>query len=99
MFRLLLSTIYNAVSWSQFLNWAWNQTENQIDKMQDAAFETPGMEAPVPPSVLMAAAGVIGSHLTVSRILRLRPWQSLLSLALGVAAAAAIVLARPKRAY
>ena len=98
MFRLLLSVLYNAVTWFQFLDRAWNQTEGQIDKMQDAAYDTPGAESPVPPSILVAAAGVLAGHLTLSRILRLRPWQSILSLALGVAAGAALVLLRPQRA-
>jgi hypothetical protein len=98
MFRLLLSAIYNTATWFQFLNWAWNQTEGQIDKMQDAAFNTPGAESPVPPSILMAAAGVLAGHFTLSRILRLRRWQSLLSLFLGVAAGAALVLLRPRPA-
>ncbi len=63
--------------------------------MQDAAFDTPGMEPPVPPAVLMAALSVVAGHFAMGRLLRMRRWQSMLSLVLGVMAAA-VLLFRPK---
>ena len=99
MIRIILSVIYNAATWFQFLDRAWSQTEGQIDKMQDAAFDTPGAAPPVPPAILVAGAGVLAGHFALSKILRLRPWQSVLSLALGIAAGAALVLLRPRPSH
>ena len=65
MIRLLLSVVISATSWFEFLDWAWGETEGQIDKMQDAAFDTPGVESPVPPAVLMAALSVVAGHFAI----------------------------------
>lgn len=88
MIRLLLGILISAAAWFEFLGWAWGETEDQIDKMQDAAFETPGAEAPVPMAVFMAALSVIAGHFTVGRLLRMRRWQTFLAMVAGAAAGA-----------
>jgi hypothetical protein len=86
MIRLILSILISAVTWFQFLDWARGKTEGQINKMQEAAFNTPGADAPVPIAVLMAGVSVVTAHFTVGRFLRLRRWQTLTSLMLGLGA-------------
>ena len=75
--------------------WARRQSEEQIDKMQEAAFNTPGAEAPIPATVPAAAAGLLAGHFVVGRaVFGLRIWQSVLSLLLGLAAGVTITLLR-----
>jgi len=96
MFRILLSAGISAASWFEYLTWAREQTEGQISKMQDSAFDTPGAEPPVPSSILVAAVSVVAGHFALTRMLRMRRGQSVLSLILGVAVAVLLLL-RPIR--
>ncbi|MEZ4580212.1 MAG: hypothetical protein R3A10_00925 [Caldilineaceae bacterium] len=49
--------------------------------MQEAAFNTPGAEAPVTPSIVMGGIGLLFGHFVVGRrLLRLRGWQALFEL-------------------
>ena len=98
MFRTLLSAVIGAATWYEFLGWARKETEGQISKMQDAAFNTPGAEAPVPTSVVLAVFGVISGHFALCRIFRLSRLQSIVSLLLAFAFAAVLLL-RPRRVY
>lgn len=97
MFRFLVSVIVNTAAWFAFLDWGRLQAEAQIDQMQKAAFDTPGTEAPVPPAVVMAGAGVLLGQLLLTRILGLGAWARWLSLLLGGAAGAAILAVRLRR--
>ncbi len=83
MLKFLISTLFTAILLPFYLFWGRIRSEAQIDKMQAAAFNSPGVEAPVPPAVMAAGLGVLGSHLAMGRALGLRGWQSLLSLLLG----------------
>ena len=85
MFKFLTSTLTTAAALPLFLAWARGRAEGQIDKMQDAVFNTPGAESPVTPDVAVAGAGFLGAHFVLGqKLLGLRSWQALLSLLLGL---------------
>jgi hypothetical protein len=93
MIKFLLSLLYSALSLSFFLGWARQRAEGQIDKMQDAVFNTPGAEAPVPPDVVMGGIGLVATHFIFGqKVLGLAGWQSFLSFGLGIVAGVAIYL-------
>jgi hypothetical protein len=95
MIRLWTSSALLALLLPVLAAWGQEQTEQQIDKMQEAAFNTPGAEAPVPGTVLAAGAGLLVGHFVVGKLLlRLRIWQTILSLLLGLAAGTALTLVR-----
>ena len=82
--RLLISTVLTAVTAWIFLRWAREQSEQQIGKMQDAVFNSPGAESPLPPIVIAAGIGLLmGQWIVVRNIFRLRSWQTLFSLLTG----------------
>lgn len=85
MIRFLGSTAAFAVGMSRFLQWARQRSEGQIDKMQEAAFSSPGAEAPVPMDVLVGGLGLLFGHMALGKVLGLRGWQRWLSLILGSA--------------
>ncbi len=71
MLRFLISVLLNSAAWFVLIDWGWMQAERQIDKMQEAAFDTPGAAAPIPPKVFAAGAGALLGHAYLSRELRL----------------------------
>jgi len=82
--KFTLSTLYVALLLPLYLHWSQQQIENQIDKMQEAVFNTPGVEAPVPPPVLLSGIALLSGHLWLGqRGLRLKSWQTAGSLVLG----------------
>lgn len=91
MLNFLLSLLYSAVSLSFFWEWAQGRAEGQIDKMQDAVFNTPGAEAPVPPDVVLGGVGLLATHFVLGKLLKLSGWQSFLSLVLGIGVGVALV--------
>jgi hypothetical protein len=62
MLRFAMGMLYALVGVPLFLVWGRGQAEAQIDKMQAAVFNSPGTEAPVPPSVVMAGAGLLAGY-------------------------------------
>lgn len=82
--RMMLSAALTALAVPFYLRWSSDQTDQQLDKMQRAVHFTPGAESPLPPEVLAGAAGLSISHFAIGRTLRLRWWQSILSLQFGV---------------
>jgi hypothetical protein len=86
MFRFLFSTFVTALILPFYLKWGRNQAENQLDKMQRGVHGTPGVEAPVPPVVMLGGAGLLAGHWLLTRLLRLRFWQSFLSLVVAIGA-------------
>lgn len=50
-----------------YMRWSFEQAETQIDKMQDAAFNTPGAEAPLPPNVLLAGFAIVCGYILFIR--------------------------------
>lgn len=95
--RFLLSVLITGGILPFYLQWSRAQAEERIDRMQEAAFNTPGAEAPVTPAVLAAGVGVIAGHFVLARLLRLRFWQALLSLPAGLAAGVGVYLAQTGR--
>lgn len=82
--KFLLSTLFTGGILPFFLMWGKGQADAQIDKMQEAAFNTPGMESPVPPQVMVAGIGLLVSHFVFGQLLlRLKNWQVMSSLLLG----------------
>ena len=95
MIRTLLSTLITALLVLPYLNWSRVQTEQQIDKMQAAAFDTPGAESPVTPAVMGGGLALLLIHFIGARQLGLRAWQTLASLLMGVAIGGGIFLYGP----
>lgn len=86
MFRWLLSTFVTALAVPFYLKWSRDQSEGQIDKMQRAVHGTPGAEPPVPPTVMLAGAGVLVGHWLLSRVLGLKSIAAFLSLVAAILA-------------
>ena len=89
--RVLVLLAYWLLLLPPFLRWSKESTDVQIAKMQAAAFDSPGADAPVPPSVMLAGGGILLGHLAVARLLRLSAWQTLAALLAGSTIGAAIV--------
>jgi hypothetical protein len=93
MLKFLLSLLYSTVSMPLFLGWAQQRIERQLDKMQDAVFNTPGAEAPVPPDVVLGGIGLVATHFAFGqKVLGLHGWQAFLSFGLGIVAGMVIFL-------
>ena len=76
-----------------WLRWGLDQSEQQIDKMQEAVFNSPGTQAPVTPPVLLATGALLSAHLLLGlAIFRLSFWRTLLSLLVSLAAGIGIFL-------
>ncbi|MCL4863596.1 MAG: hypothetical protein KJZ93_29595 [Caldilineaceae bacterium] len=97
MFPFILHTVITALTTTAFLGWGRAQVEAQLDKMQQKVHFTPGAEAPLPPVVALTGAALLSGQLLAGRALRLRGWQTLLSLLLGVTGGAVLFLNRMNR--
>lgn len=81
-----------------FLAWAKQETSAAIGRMQDAAFDTPGAQSPLPPSVLVGAGGLLAGQWALARkALRLSGGQSVAALLLGGAIAGLWMTLWPKK--
>ena len=94
MLNFLASTLIAALGVTAFLNWGSRQAEHQIDQMQAAAFNTPGTVAPIPPQVVAGGLGLLLGHFVAARLLGVRGGQAILSLLLGSAVGAVLVVGR-----
>jgi hypothetical protein len=92
MLRLLIALAYPVYLVPLYLAWSRRQAEDQIDKMQRAAFNTPGMEAPVPPPVLVGGAALIIGYWIVTMLFGIRGWMRALGMILGVPLGVAIYI-------
>jgi hypothetical protein len=90
MLKFILSTLFTAALLPIFLAWSREQTEGQIDKMQEAAFNTPGMASPVTPPMLAGGIGLAVGHFTVGGWLGQKGWQTFLSLLAGLGVGTAL---------
>ncbi len=97
MLRFTLSTLFTTALLPLFLFWSRAQTEGQIDKMQEASFNTPGMASPITPPVVAGGVGLMVGHFLVGGWLGQRGWQSFLSLLAGVGAGVALFVQLGKR--
>jgi hypothetical protein len=62
MIKFLIGILYLTFSTPLYLGWARQRTDQQISKMQQAAFNTPGAEAPITPDVLLGGLALLWSH-------------------------------------
>jgi len=93
----LLSLICNAVMSVLFLGWAKRETDAQIGKMQDAAFDTPGAQSPLPPPVLVSGVALAAGQMGLAKgVWRLSSSQAVISVLLGGAIAAVLRLFQPR---
>jgi hypothetical protein len=83
MLRFLITSAMWAVMLPPFIRWGRAQVEFQIDKMQQAVFNSPGSEAPVPPPVYITGLTLLSLHNLVSRWLGIRGPLWVLSLVVG----------------
>jgi len=91
-----LSLFGNALLSSLFLRWARRETDAQIGRMQDAAFDTPGAQSPLPTPVLVGAGALVVGQWSLARtVWRLSGGQALAVLLVGAAAAVLLDLLRP----
>lgn len=67
MRRIFVNTLLTAILLSFYIRWSLEQAESQIDKMQDAAFNTLGTEAPLPPHVLLVGFSILCGHFLLAR--------------------------------
>ncbi|MFZ4656607.1 MAG: hypothetical protein ACOYNY_06330 [Caldilineaceae bacterium] len=65
--RVGASILYLAAVLPLYLQWSQQQAERQIDKMQDAVFNSPGAESTVTPAMVIGGVAVLGSHFVISR--------------------------------
>lgn len=87
--RFLFNALLTGLFFPLFLRWSLEQADAQLKKMQDAAYDTPGAGSPLPPQVLLGAAGLIGAHFLLgSGILKQKLRVSLLALIVGAAVGA-----------
>lgn len=83
MIRFLLCLLYPVLLIPLYLDWSRAQAEGQIDKMQQAVFNTPGSEAPLPPVVVVGGVGLLVGYGLWARLLRLPGWAHFLGMLLG----------------
>lgn len=92
-----LSLAGNILLSSLFLNWARRETDAQIGKMQDAAFDTPGAQSPLPMPVLIGAGVLMVGQLALARrVWRLSGRLAFASLLSGAVIAVLLGLLRPR---
>jgi len=94
MMATFFTTVLTALLAWRYLDWGRGQAEKQIDRMQEAAFDTPGVEPLVTPPVILAGVGLILANLTAGWLLGMKAWQRALSLAAGIAGGAGVFLIR-----
>ncbi|NJN84383.1 MAG: hypothetical protein HC802_20290 [Caldilineaceae bacterium] len=88
MRKFLIHFLIVTASTFFFTNQARRQIEEQIDKMQEDAFNTPGVGSPIPIPGMLAGMGLLFTQMILGRLLRLPRWQSSLSIFLGGSTAA-----------
>lgn len=84
MLKFLLSTLYLAALLPMYLVWSREQVEYQLDRMQEAVFNSPGAESPITPSVVVGGITLLTSHMVIARRgLQLSLTASLMSMLVG----------------
>ncbi len=97
MLPFLAALAYPIVMLPVYLGWSRRQAEGQIDKMQAAVFNSPGAEAPIPPSVAVAGLGLLAGYGLVTMWLGVKGWQRVAALVVGAAVGGAIFAVRADR--
>lgn len=94
MTRLLICLLYPLLLTPIYLAWSRDQAEAQIDKMQQAVFDTPGSEAPIPPVVVVGGIGLLAGYGLLGWALRLPGWVRWAGLMLGLPLGVAVHVLR-----
>lgn len=94
MLRFLVTFAYPIFLIPFYLDWSRRQTEGQIDKMQRSVFNSPGMEAPVPPPVLVGGALLLMGYWAITRIIGASGWLRGLGVLIGAPVGVAIFTQR-----
>jgi hypothetical protein len=94
MLRLLVALAYPIFLIPLYLDWSRGQAEDQIDKMQQAVFNSPGAEAPVPPPVVVGGALLLLGYWGVTRLFGVRGWQRFWGVVIGAPIGVAIFTQR-----
>lgn len=94
MLRLLIALGYPIFFIPLYLEWSRRQAENQIDKMQRSVFNSPGVEAPVPPPVIVGGALLLVGYWLVTRLFGVGGWLRFLGMLLGAPVGVAIFTQR-----
>ncbi len=78
-----------------YFDWSRAQADAQLDKMQEAAFNTPGAEAPIPISVALSLLALVVGHFAIGkRLFGLAAWQSVFTLILGITGGIVAIILR-----
>jgi len=67
MLKFLLSALYLAALLPMYLMWSRAEIEHQLDKMQEAVFNSPGAEAPLTPAIVVGGITLLTSHVVIAR--------------------------------
>jgi hypothetical protein len=95
MLKFLIGILYLTSSMPLYLGWARRRTDRQIDKMQEAAFNTPGAEAPITPDVLIGGLALLCGHFIFGqKVLKMPVWQTFFSFIFGAVAGVTIFLTK-----
>jgi hypothetical protein len=94
MLRLFVTLAYPILLIPLYLDWSRRQAENQIDKMQRSVFNSPGMEAPVPPPVIVGGALLLAGYWLVTKLLGVQGWLQAIGIVLGAPVGVAIFTQR-----
>ena len=93
LFSLLCNLLLNRL----FLGWARGEINAQIGGMQNAAFDSPGFQSPLPVSVLAAGGALLAGQMALGRgVWKLSGGRALLSLLLAAAAVVLLDIFRAK---
>ena len=92
MIKFLLSTLSTALLLPFFIHWGVGQTNKQLDKMQEDAFDTPGADSPITPPMVLGTLGIIVGHFVAGGLFGLRFWQSIVSFVLGLTSAVGLFM-------
>jgi hypothetical protein len=65
--RIGASILYLTALLPLYLQWSNQQAERQIDKMQEAVFNSPGVEPPLSSAVVAGGVTLLSSHFVIAR--------------------------------
>ena len=94
MLRFLIVFAYPILLVPLYLEWSRRQAESQIDKMQRSVFNSPGMEAPVPPLVVAGGGLLLVGYWLLTKIVGASGWLRAMGALVGAPVGVAIFTQR-----